>query len=91
MKHTPGPWDSKLVEGEYIICGSIDDHRHVTAICRREGNANLIAAAPEMYTWAEDLLSRLLAREDVMFAIGADARDSVRMLGKALKKVRGES
>lgn len=61
-KHTPGPWESDFHEGEYLISGVTDGHRHFVAVGRREANARLITAAPEMRSALSEVFSMI---EDV--------------------------
>ena len=56
-KFTPGEWEVDVIYGDhYVVFG--DDHT-VADCFGSEGNARLIAAAPEMY----ELLNALVHRE----------------------------
>jgi len=46
-KHTPGPWIADKVDGGYLIASNSQNLPH-HAEAMEEGDANLIAAAPEL-------------------------------------------
>jgi hypothetical protein len=63
MKHTPEPWrvkdtrrdeweDITIWAGEDVLAIVVDDHHG-----NKEGNANLMAASPTMYTAIEKILA----------------------------------
>lgn len=86
-KFTPGPWARK---GRSIIPKNQSDQYNVELVCRihenrftsrEDGNACLIAAAPEMYEMLESLL--IGARE--LLTSGTTAE-----MERILEKARGE-
>lgn len=71
MKHTKGPWFKHAgVEGNTSAIWGISNEREETCICvtkdvpGEELNANLIAAAPEMYDVLNNIFSKLEKHED---------------------------
>ena len=81
MKHTPGPWraDKYCVwAGDKYVAGTMtglyDDEQ--------EGNAAIIAAAPEMYRVIEQLVCMTFNYEQL--------RELITEAHKIFKKVRGE-
>jgi len=88
-KFTPGPWHvgrgHELSTGMkgweyYPVCWSKDDE-NVCDIVYNKADANLIAAAPEMYAMLDLIRAILVARED----------GSAERIEKILRKARGES
>jgi hypothetical protein len=89
-KHTPGPWVIEQTETDNIILQGEDSDQIAT--CDRafgDANARLIAAAPELLVWSQDLLARLLAQDKLMNAMDRHTAESIRMLGKAIAKAIG--
>ena len=106
-KHTPGPWIAKYMrattgENEYWICfdafASIACVRHGADDEEYGGheslvaNANLIAAAPEMYSIIErlDYFSEALIHKE--YEVGSETiKELVELAKSVLKKARGET
>ena len=102
-KHTPGPWtatyDSQLralieiysIE-DRILVAVLPDRGTVEAMPEIEANANLIAAAPDMYEALEFECKNCLGR----YSISKDSNECALyirgecMIAKALRKARGE-
>ena len=63
-KHTPGPWvaEDGVNTGRRVVAPNAPKTRRVVAACggmNRDGNANLIAAAPDLAADGKFLLDRL--------------------------------
>ena len=94
-KHTPGPWtatyDSQLralieiysIE-DRILVAVLHDRGTVEAMPEIEANANLIAAAPDMYEALETTCEYCIGKE------ATDCPCERCITGKALRKARGE-
>lgn len=81
---TPGPWKVhkkpvRIGFAEYEIHYS-DDGECVADVVYEEGDAHLIAAAPDMYKALKDMLA----------AFGNTENDAIEKGRKALTKARGE-
>ena len=102
-KFTPGPWtatyDSQLqalIEiyntEDRIMVAVLPDRGTVEAMPEIEANANLIAAAPDMYEALEFQCKNCLGR----YSISKDSNECALyirgecMIAKALRKARGE-
>lgn len=66
VKHTPGPWEAQLTEvypghKKYVYEIVTPDYDVVSALLniRKEEDARLIAAAPELFEALEELLRRV--------------------------------
>lgn len=95
-KHTPGPWkatyDSQLQAAieiynteDRIIVAVLPDRGTVEAMSEIEANANLIAAAPDMYEALLDCCGECVDTSE------SDSACRFCSVGKALRKARGEA
>ena len=92
-KHTPGPW--RLHYYGEIVGAQEKPGACVTVVCApnesnpcREANARLIAAAPELLTMLDRLLSEYLTRDS---REGHVALLTIEQARAAITKARGES
>ena len=94
-KFTPGPWtatyDSQLQAAieiynteDRIMVAVLPDRGTVEAMPEIEANANLIAAAPDMYEALDTQCEYCIGKE----AIDSPCEGCI--VGKALRKARGE-
>jgi hypothetical protein len=91
MSHTPGPWN--VVEGStcyHVI--SKDEKFQTGCICFGDadpkGNAQLVAAAPDLLNAADQTLSDLLWLKKKM-GKKANFEGSIKLLKFAVRKARG--
>lgn len=88
IKHTPGPWKAK---GHKIIL-TVDNQWNGQILAETKGgwfsegkrlaNANLIAAAPEMFDYLQHLYENTLSE-----IIGEESYEALKLI---LKKAKGE-
>ena len=94
-KHTPGPWratyDSQLQAliqiystEAHLPVAVLPDRGTIEAMSEIEANANLIAAAPDMYEVLDTQCEYCVGKE----AINCPCEECI--VGKALRKARGE-
>lgn len=91
--HTPGPWESPETDGHWrVICSRINGKRRTIAqVCkgdRRDANARLIAAAPELLVALELLTAdmKFLYRDQD----GDMDHDGIQFAEAAIRKAKGE-
>lgn len=88
-KHTPGPWQATFEDYRWIIdCQGEFGPKKALAVTagfypKHEGNARLIAAAPE-------LLEALQSAKDFLAVTGFDSSDVYAEVSAAIKKSTGE-
>ncbi len=95
-KFTQGPWkatyDSQLQAAieiynteDRVMVAVLPDRGTIEAMSEIEANANLIAAAPDMYEALEEVCNRCINKT---ITIGNTCKDCI--TDKALRKARGE-
>ena len=102
--HTPGPWRVKrgtyfpetggdIQEYFWVGVENIGDEIPVLSKSwskeQQEANARLIGAAPELLTWAQDLVGRLTASERIFGELDAYTQNSVNTLQAVIRKATG--
>lgn len=78
-KHTQGPWEVEHADENVFDIVPDDSIGGTVAIAYDEGNAKLIAAAPEMRKWLEKLVEEdgiLIAREVIAIQALLDKIDA---------------
>lgn len=92
MSHTPAPWNVKEGSSCYHVI-SKDGNFHTGCICFGDadpkGNANLVAAAPDLLNAADQALSDLQWLRKKM-GKKANFQGSIKLLRFAIRKARGE-
>lgn len=88
MTHTPGPWtaaaDDYLPNITFIHSEQVDTVARIWHGKNKDGNARLIAAAPEMLEALEELIATLDAQSIATGSVGRRAK-------AAIAKANGES
>lgn len=88
MKHTPGPWKIGAIEsGRYAVDGANDEE--VTGWID-EGDALLIAAAPELYAALEEAVDKIKSQLILLKCDGEFIEREIAKARAALQKARGE-
>jgi len=96
MKHTPGPWQVASSMCPYRVIAAVEEPFGVVVVCdtannaktrtpENAANANLIAAAPEMYEALKAILDTCLSPDYE----GAPSDAAVKLMVAALAKAEG--
>jgi len=89
-KHTPGPWytTTRSSDSQGLICSEVDGRN--IAVSYNPRDADLIAAAPDLLSAAETLLTDALDRDECHDEETGEMYDDWAALDEAIRKAKGD-